>query len=145
GIGPRGAAGALACLARHRHRAYYALDTRRFTRDLPPNRFQDRFDALIIAHEPSQMGSPSSSSAASLVRAPSRRPSAWSATTRPSPARGPPQRDTMSKTIEIHAEQTIDADVAAVWSVLEAPRWRWSSFMLGLEDRVPGRASTLRL
>jgi len=51
----------------------------------------------------------------------------------------------MSKTIEIHAEQTIDADVAAVWSVLEAPRWRWSSFMLGLEDRVPGRASTLRL
>jgi hypothetical protein len=51
----------------------------------------------------------------------------------------------MSNTIEIHEEQVIDADVASVWSVLEETRWRWSSFMLGLDGRVAGQKSTLRL
>jgi hypothetical protein len=51
----------------------------------------------------------------------------------------------MSKTIEIHAEQVVDADVASVWSALEATRWEWSSFMVGLERRVVGERSTLRL
>lgn len=52
---------------------------------------------------------------------------------------------TMSKTTEIHAEQVIAADVTTVWKVLEAPRWTWSSFMLGLDRRVAGQKGTLRL
>jgi hypothetical protein len=51
----------------------------------------------------------------------------------------------MSKTIEIHAERLIDADVATVWRALEAPRWSWSSFMFGLEPRLTGQKSILRL
>lgn len=51
----------------------------------------------------------------------------------------------MSKTIKIHAERVVGADVASVWSALDASRWRWSSFMHGLEQRVAGHESTLRL
>jgi hypothetical protein len=51
----------------------------------------------------------------------------------------------MSKTIEIHAEQVVDADITTVWRALEAPRWSWSSFMLGLDPRITGQDGTLRL